>query len=262
MFKMQRTLRLPREDWERIRERFVKAGYSSVSVPHSLWAFEKEGTRAVLYPSGVLMVEGKRAQELYAKLLSSVGMIEKVQVGCDEAGKGDVFGPLVVCCCAIKPENFLKVLELSPKDSKAVKDHVLIQKAQRLKELTDCLCKVLEPKELNEFYEKQGNLNRILDILYAELIGKMRARYPTCAIFVDAYSHKNPFGRDVVFEHKGERHVSVSVASMVARAEFLSWLKEKNLPKGSSRESMRMARELYQRDREGAKALLKLFFIE
>jgi len=43
---------------------------------------------------------------------------EGVLVGCDEAGKGDVFGPLVVCCALIRPENFHKVLELAPKDSK------------------------------------------------------------------------------------------------------------------------------------------------
>ncbi len=262
MFKERKTLRLPQGDWERIRERLVKLGYTAVDVPYAVWAFEKDGRRAVLYPSGVLVVEGRSAQELYTKVLHSIKVIETVEVGCDEAGKGDVFGPLVACCCAIKPKDFLKILEISPKDSKAVKDDVLIKKAQKLKELIECVCKVLEPKELNELYKGHGNLNRILDKVYTELIGWIKAKYTGATIFVDAYSHTSPLGKDVVFEYKGERHVSVSVASMVARAEFLSWLREKNLPKGSSKESMHLAKGLYIKDREKAKELLKLFFIE
>ena len=110
-------------------------------------------------------------------------------------------------------------------------------------------------------YEGIKNLNRILDRLYLEILRDIKKSYPFAEVFVDAYSKRSPFGKEVVFEHKGEENIAVATASVLARAKFLEWLKDKKLPKGSSLESLSLARSIYREDREWAKKLLKTFFL-
>ncbi len=259
---MLKTLRVPKGDWDKLRKLFEKLGYTLEETPHSLWSFRKENIKVSLYPSGVLVVEGKNTTELYQRIIEEITPMDVVEVGCDESGKGDVFGPLVVCCAIIKPENYKKVLEIAPRDSKALKDDTLIKKTKELEKLVEHKCEVLEPKVLNLLYLSAPNLNRVLDEFYKKLIGQIRNEYSNAKVYVDAYSHTNPFGPSVIFQHKGEDHISVSVASMLARTKFLKWLIEHKLPKGSSKESIRLAKEIYNKDKERAKGLLKMFFLE
>jgi ribonuclease HIII len=93
-------------------------------------------------------------------------------------------------------------------------------------------CKVLEPLELNRLHREGKNLNRILDWAYRELIEEILSKEPSAKITVDAYSHRNPFGSLVSFEHKAEEKVEVACASMKARAEFLRWLEKTQPTKG------------------------------
>ncbi len=259
---MSKHLRIPKKDWENIYSTLKGMGFIPRQIKNSIWSFEKGGTIVTLYPSGILAVDKKDTKEVYQKILELIKPIDEIEIGCDEAGKGDVFGPLVVCCAVIKPENYVKVLEIAPKDSKKLADNVLLKKAQQLQMLVDHRCKIIPPKELNELYKSIPNLNRILDKLYLELIKELRKDYEKAKIYVDAYSHTNPFGSFVIFEHKAEEHVSVSVASMIARSEFLKWLLERNLPKGSSKESMQMAKQIYRKSLKQAESTLKVFFIE
>ncbi|WP_448583503.1 ribonuclease HIII [Thermocrinis sp.] len=212
-----------------------------------------------LYPSGVLLIQGKDAESLKREILDLI-KLEDVLVGCDEAGKGDVFGPLVLCCCILTPENFKKVLSLAPKDSKKIKDEEIFKKVQVLENLARFRCLILSPKELNHIYREKPNLNRILDWGYQRLIGEVLKEYPGAKITVDAYSHRNPFGSLINFEHKAEERIEVACASMKARYELLKWLRTYNLPKGASLEVMEKARRmLKQKDYE---YYVKVFFLK
>lgn len=256
---MPKTLRVPKGDWNKLHGALVRAGFVTRCIKNSVWSLEGQGTVITLYPSGVLVLDGRDTQDLYQKVLETITPMDEVEIGCDESGKGDVFGPLVVCCAAVRPESYLRVLEVAPKDSKKVSDEVLLKKAKVLKTLVDYRCKVVNPRELNVMYLHTPNLNRILDKLYSELLRELRKNYREAKIYVDAYSHVNPFGAYVNFEHRAEEYVSVSVASMIARSEFLGWLLERNLPKGSSKESMRLAKRICRESLERAKEVMKVF---
>jgi len=255
------SFRLPQEYYKRVKEYLKVLGFQERKVPNALWSVCKDGTCATLYPSGSLLLQGKASKDLAENLLSFIEKPTNVLVGCDESGKGDVFGPLVVCCVAIEPSSYKEVLSLTPKDCKLLKDEELFRKVESLSKWVKTRCVIYEPERLNELYEELKNLNRILDRAYSELIKELRKEY-SVEIRIDAYSARNPFGKDVIFEPKGERDIAVSVASMFARAKFLEWLKRYGLPKGASKSVMKVAKEMFQKEPKDAKKLIKTFFLD
>lgn len=255
------SLRLPEEYYRQVREYLKGMGFREREVLYALWSVCKEGTCATLYPSGSLLLQGKESKHLADLILSLIETPQNVMVGCDESGKGDVFGPLVVCCVVIFPSSYKKVLSIAPKDCKLLKDEELCKKGESLSGLVDARCVIYEPERLNELYDELKNLNKILDRAYGELIKELRKEY-SVEIRIDAYSLRNPFGNTVIFEPKGERDIAVSVASMFARAKFLEWLKQYGLPKGASKSVMKVAKEMFQKDPKRAKKLLKTFFLD
>ena len=257
--KHQISLKLPKEYWNSALDLLLSKGFYKRDVSNAFLSLTDGNNFINFYSSGVLLIQGKDAQILKEEILKLV-KLERVVVGCDEAGKGDVFGPLVLCCCILKPENFEKVLSLSPKDSKKIKDEELFRKIQALENLVEFRCIFLSPKELNQIYKEKPNLNRILDWGYLRLIKEVLKEYPDAKITVDAYSHRNPFGSLASFEHKAEEKVEVACASMKARYEFLKWLKAHNLPKGASLEVMQMARRML--NQKNYEDFVKAFFLK
>ncbi|MCX8060904.1 MAG: ribonuclease HIII [Aquificaceae bacterium] len=255
------TLKVPEELQEALLQELLSVGFRKREVPGTKWSVSKEGVHLLLYPSGTLLLQGKGAPLFKDFLLSKVGLPQRCSVGCDESGKGDVFGPLVLCCALLRPDYYAKVLELNLKDCKRIKDEEVLRKADLYSSFGEHTCKVVEPQELNAMHRQVGNLNRLLDRLYGELLEPLRAEHPFADFFVDAYSSKNPFGDWVVFEPGGEKRLPVAVASVLARAEFLKWLKKRQLPKGSSPEVMTLARELHRKDPVESAKLLKTFFL-
>jgi ribonuclease HIII len=249
------SIKLPKEHLQKVVELLLKKGFQKRDVQNAYASLTDGKAYITLYPSGSVLFQGDYPESLKDEILALV-QAEGVLVGCDEAGKGDVFGPLVVCCALIRPENFHKVLELAPKDSKKIQDRELFKKLPMLERVVEFYCKVLEPLELNRLHREGKNLNRILDWAYRELIEEILSKEPSAKITVDAYSHRNPFGNLVSFEHKAEEKVEVACASMKARAEFLRWLKKHNLPKGASKEVMELARKMKDKER-----YLKAFFL-
>ncbi len=255
------TLRLPPEKAEEIKEELLRMGFHELKEENLLWALS-DGKRSLrLYPSGTLLIQGRDAGGLRDWILSMIDVPVLVHVGCDESGKGDVFGPLVLCCAVVKPEYYKKVLSLNMKDCKKLKDDAVLKKSETFRSFGEFKCRLVEPKELNELYEKMKNLNRILDKLYLNLLEEFLKKYPHGRFSVDAYSKTSPFDPRVNFEHKGEEDLAVASASVLARAEFLRWLKNRGLPKGASPHAMELARRLYQKAPEEAKKLLKVFFL-
>ncbi|MFN4319645.1 MAG: ribonuclease HIII [Aquificaceae bacterium] len=255
------TLKVPKGEVERLRAELLGRGFFEINSPHTLWSLSNGQAYIHLYPSGTLLLQGKGTHELKEFILSLFAPNERILIGCDESGKGDVFGPLVLCCAVIKPEYYKKVLELNLRDCKKMKDEEVIKKAEIFQGFGGFKCIVVEPAPLNLIYEEIKNLNRILDRLYLDMLREIKGLYPTAEVFVDAYSKRSPFGKDVVFEHKGEENIAVAAASVLARAKFLKWIKDKKLPKGSSSESLSLAKRIYREDKERAKELLKTFFL-
>ncbi|MFN3814391.1 MAG: ribonuclease HIII [Aquificaceae bacterium] len=262
---MNVSVSVPQEYFSSLYNTLKEKGFKDRYIKHTLWSLQLADIYIALYPSGSLLLQGKDASklnELKKFILSFVVPPSRPQIGCDESGKGDVFGPIVFCCAAVEPKVYKDILGLTPKDCKLIRDDELFRKVKLLSNMVDVTCILYEPKELNSMYEQIKNMNRIMDMAYESLLEEVKKKYPECDIYIDAYSKVNPFDEKVHFEPKGERVVFVAVASMFARAKFIEWLKRYNLPKGSTREALLKAKEILKKDPKGASTIIKTFFLE
>ncbi len=139
-----------------------------------------------------------------------------MNIGVDEAGRGPVIGPLVVCAFASTSQSFLR--ELGVKDSKDLSK-------KRRNELFDTLSNMPHSVVIcsPERIDKSDNLNTLEVELFAEAISSM----PEGEIMLDACDvNANRFannvsklsGRVCNAEHKAdENHPEVSAASIIAK---------------------------------------------
>ncbi len=265
-----KALRIPEGYQQKIREHLKELGFKERHVKNALWSFEGEGVYVSMFPSGTLLIQGKDADPLEEEVLSLIEVPDGPVAGCDEAGKGDIFGPLVLCCAVICPENFREVLRANPKDSKSMKDEEVLRKAKKLRGIVRRRCINIKPERFNELYPRYGNLNRLMDAAYRKIVDQIRDESSPSKVVIDAYSCRNPFEgvEGVVFVEKGERDVAVSVASILARERFLRSLRDmeaelgSKVPKGASSEAMELARELLRKDPKLASRLIKLSFLK
>ncbi len=141
--------------------------------------------------------------------------------GIDEAGKGPVIGPLVVCGYAINEEKLEKLRELSVKDSKKLSPKKRESIAEKLMEIGECELIVIHPERLNDMMCRT-TINEILFTSYEEIIERLNP--DIC--YVDSPDVKperlekrlSKGGLKVIARHKAdERYEIVASASIIAK---------------------------------------------
>ncbi len=154
--------------------------------------------------------------------------------GIDEAGKGPVIGPLVVCGVLCEEKEVEALKKLGVKDSKKLSPERRREIAEKLKRLVKYEVIVISPQELNSKMERM-TLNEILKDVCAKIISKLNPD----VVFVDSFDVKPErledelkqlTGKEVIAMHEGEREVIVAAASIIAkclRDEMIEELKRK-----------------------------------
>ncbi|AEG17257.1 ribonuclease HII [Methanobacterium paludis] len=147
-------------------------------------------------------------------------------VGIDEAGRGSVLGPLVVCGVAIE-ENRVKYLErLKLRDSKKLSPKRRIVLSRKIKKIAECYPVKITAQDIDLLRSKDVNLNEIEKIAMKKIIGDSE---PDISIIdcidvkpkrfkaeIETYKEN----LEVVAEHKADdKYVIVSAASIVAKVE-------------------------------------------
>ncbi len=263
------SLKIPLEESDRVRGMLLREGFKDRRVEHTLWSLTNGETHLNLYRTGSLLIQGKSAELYKSKILEEIATPDAPRCGCDESGKGDVFGGIAVCCSLVEPGNYKELLSLSPKDSKKLKDNEIVSKAHQLEGIARTKCLVLHPKAYNDMYRKVGNINHILTALYRKLIGRILKEYQPESIIIDRYTSKEPFSdfQQVQFIPKAESYPEVATASIIARKKFLIQLSNLGrdvgleLPKGSSEKALKLAKDIVEKDLELARRILKLNFV-
>lgn len=161
-------------------------------------------------------------------------------MGCDESGKGDVFGPLVGAACLITKEEEGKLRELGVCDSKMLTDAKIAVLAKQIRDMLGERCRttVLMPHEYNEQYnslkKQHKNLNHLLGRLHGENICCLLSKYECPCIIVDKFGNEEyvlqALGRiaashQIIQVTKGERDTAVAAASILARHGFVDAMK-------------------------------------
>jgi ribonuclease HII len=147
-------------------------------------------------------------------------------VGIDEAGRGSVLGPLVVCGVAVE-EDRLKYLErLKLKDSKKISPKRRVVLSRKIKKIAECHPVHISAADIDLLRSKDVNLNEIEKIAMRKIIGdsKPDVSFIDCIdVKPERFTEEIEKFQDnlrVIAEHRADdKYVIVSAASIVAKVE-------------------------------------------
>jgi ribonuclease HII len=147
-------------------------------------------------------------------------------VGIDEAGRGSVLGPLVVCGVAILEERLKYLDRLKLRDSKKISPKRRIVLSRKIRKIAVCHPVHISATDIDLLRSKDINLNEIEKIAMRKIIGDSNpdVSYIDC-IDVKPARFKNEIEKfqnnlKVVAEHGADdKYAIVSAASIVAKVE-------------------------------------------
>lgn len=162
-------------------------------------------------------------------------------MGCDESGKGDVFGPLVAAACLIKADEEDQLRALGVCDSKLLTDKDIAVIARGIKKIVGnrCIVNILLPvvynSRYNEYKRNHQNLNHLLGDTHSANIHSLLSKYECPCIIVDKFGKEEYVLRGlkkevqthtIVQVTKGERDTAVAAASILARQGFVEAMRD------------------------------------
>jgi len=255
------------------------------TVPYARFAFESEKTNVVFYESGKLVVQGKGTRE-FIEFLLEPEILQQARlgyeavlnpdlllprVGVDESGKGDFFGPLCIAGAYVNESVIKSWQDLGVRDSKNISsDRKIAELAEKIRKTPGCVVNqvIIGNEAYNRLYAKMKSVNAILAWGHARVIENlMSLRHqmnpaPVKAISDQFASSKEvvakalmALGREIelVQRHRAEEDLAVAAASILARNEFVTRLREMGkeyemeFPKGASAAVEAAAREFVAR---------------
>jgi ribonuclease HII len=152
------------------------------------------------------------------------GPKEQWVLGLDEAGRGSVFGPLVIGGLLVREDRLVELPSLGVRDSKQLSPRARREVYARLPQLGRCASVSFAPAEIDPWVEK-GGLNHLEAQGFAQLIRRLRPH----RVVLDACDPvAERFGREVealsggtarveALHHADELVPVVSGASIVAK---------------------------------------------
>ena len=179
----------------------------------------------------------------------------KEQIGSDEVGTGDFFGPIIVVACYVNPKIFHEFNQLVINDSKKLTDKKILEIVPQIIDKVIYSKLTCSPSKYNEMINKGESMNSIKAILHNEALHNVRSKINNSSIicYVDQFCDPKLFyhyleGKydaifnNIHFETKAESYYpSVAIASMIARYSFIKYLQEIEekynieIPKGASK---------------------------
>lgn len=175
------------------------------------------------------------------------------QIGSDEVGVGDFFGPLIVTAAYVTPKDIVLLKQLQVNDSKKMNDNYILEIGPILKEKIKNYVTMLSASKLSDLYEQKINIHKAMakahNFTHQKLIEKYNLSSKT-VVYIDQFEAEKNYrshceqeiiSNPLIFRTKGETYYpSVAAASVISRYVFLTeWKKmEKELntsiPKGAS----------------------------
>ena len=186
------------------------------------------------------------------------------QIGSDEVGVGDFFGPICVCAAYINKNDIGYLKSLGVDDSKRLTDEKIMEIGKSLINHIEYSQCSIDNEKYNEVNETGLNMNEIKAKLHNQVLGNLYKKHKDAKIFMDqfvessTYYHYLSSDKNVVygieFKTKGESYYpSVAVGSIIARYSFLQKMNALNekyhvsIPFGASLKVTEFAREFVKK---------------
>ncbi len=155
--------------------------------------------------------------------------------GIDEAGRGPVIGPMIVCGYEIEEEKIEYLKELGVRDSKEMSPEEREEIFPELLRIADkVILRAVLPKEIDKYVSLKLSLNNLELLVFSEIIKEMDAD----VIYVDSPSRntkkvenflREMTGKNVIARNKADKEFPVvsaaSVIAKVTRDRYINALK-------------------------------------
>ncbi len=216
--------------------RFYKDDFVK-TPPHAIFQAKTNKTVITVYKSKKALFQGENA--LYEASIWTNEVIEKSEndylefiIGSDEVGKGDYFGPLIVCASYVDEEVVELAKNLKIMDSKKMSDQEII-KAGKILSKKVCFSLLKVDNILYNNLKDQGlNVNEILAKTHNKAIKNLSLKLKqTPKAVVDEFASRKNYLRylkndeiypDTNLVQKAEdKYLAVAISSILARYQFL-----------------------------------------
>ena len=248
------TYELTEDQQEILLGLMVNGNFRRREVPYSLYSIEGDHFNATLYEKQKhgkrkLCIQGSKAEDFVLFQLeplvlgaATLGYEKELSpelfaphAGSDESGKGDYFGPLVVCCAYTDETLSDEMAKLGVRDCKQMSDKAVLATGAKLRALlgpSGYTVVKLGPAAYNRLYSKIKNINRMLAWAHGTAIEELLTKRQTCGrVVVDQFAPTEDTirralkerGKTAVVEqrHRAESDIAVAAASVIARELFL-----------------------------------------
>jgi len=201
------------------------------------------------FKTNKVMFQGPLAESEYDKWKDHFGK-SKAEIGSDEVGTGDFFGPIVVVAAYISETQTEFVKKLGVGDSKKLTDKKITLLAEKLIPHIKHKSVLLNNFYYNKMQDKGSNMNKIKAFLHNRAITEITNATEKLEVILDQFTTEKTYWeylsdtehyKKIKFETKAEdKYLSVAVASILARYYFIKeWeqLEDKfdfSFPKGAS----------------------------
>ena len=264
-------------------------------IPYVVFQAQEEDTVITMYESGKVMFQGvsadvdaamwgvqlentKEKKEENKKKNSKYQKCS--QVGSDEVGTGDYFGPIVVTACFVDKKDIEQLEKIGVGDSKKIDDSKILKITPEIAKIVKYRSVILTNKEYNEKYRKDINMNKIKAILHNrvlyQLVHEEDIKYDYIIVdefarearYYDYLSDQKLVQRDITFLTKAEDiSIAVGCASIISRYIFLKEFDKLSdsihipLPKGAGKDVDTIGEEIVEKyGEEKLKEIAKVNF--
>ncbi len=233
----------------------LKFARENNEIPLNIYVSKKKGISTVIGGSPVNKLRPV-LQKLLDKEITQIGSEHDWEkwAGTDESGKGDFFGPLVVCGFILDKKKESEFKNLGVKDSKDLSDKQIETIAKKLYKynFNNIEVIILNPEKYNELYlkfrDQNKKLNELLAWMHGRVILNLNRKHNFEGAVVDKFTGNNTLlsslkdlkNINLIHRIKAEDDIAVASASIIARYHFLLRINDLSkkfgleFPKGSS----------------------------
>lgn len=246
----------------------------------TIFSSKKDGEYKVLFIGDNALEEARQfdpeaqVNEPKAKLTKAKWICLEDQIGSDEVGTGDFFGPICVAAAYVSKEDIKYLRQLGVDDSKRLSDERIMEIGKLLINKIPYSQVSLGNEKYNELVLKDMNMNEMKAKLHNQVLLNLKKKYPQVNnFFIDEFASKEHYFKyiddceekitNLNFKTKGESYFPcVAVGSIIARYSFLQKMEmmEKKygmkFPFGSSTKVDKFAQEF--KEKFGEAELLKV----
>lgn len=243
------TLTFPVEHEPEVKQTLVDKGFTLHPLQHGYWLASHHHITVSLYKSGRMVIQGSEPHIATLLDLLQTWMEKGIsQLGFDECGKGDVFGPLILAGVGVKASQYPQLRMVGISESKKASPSQLQHWYEQILTLCHVETLVWNPIHYNELYARYKNINTLLTMGYKTLLERFSSGWDE--VIIDAYAldmttqtlltSSSP--APLTLKTKGERFLAVGAASIVARKLFLEWFEHQpySFPRGANEEAKKL----------------------